>query len=718
MATLAYPDKYVLSSRFSSSILKAVFSVRLYSISSDENKTLLFSNGKSHLFFFFFSLSMILNNRFHAATKVAKLPSLESTFTDETRLLLYALKSQAMHGPTEIKSKWHMTREERGKYETWANLGKMSNFEAMRLYVKLLEEEDKYWYEAIDEETMEIKENFGKVMTEEERMNSNNASACARVKKVAKWAEAMERGRWETTTTTTTSTSKPPCPRYQHGATLTGDGSKMIVSGGCYRGRFVADTYAFDVAASRWRKMEYTEDERVWGKSFKQEEKESLAPISGHRLITLKDGYTYSFGGKFSKGSKRANDTDLAVFRLALMEAEENSSSSSSTSVLKGAWIPVHVKGKRGPCARRGMSVTKVGKDGDVVVFGGEDEDRRYLNDCWRLDFKTMSWVACDENTNALTGNSSEDQKEKAAVASVSATFVTPAARAEHVAIPWGRDKMIIFGGTGASFKCFDDLYALDVSSGKWKAVSASSSSNNNVSKTPLARAGHCVASLKNDRYALIIGGGNNQNGVLETAILDLNEVKWITSDDENNPEFMKFESPKFVGEGMSAVSFESVDGNESVLMTFGGYNGSCGNDLQVYKLPNEFPTRGTTIAKETTTTTGKTTTTPSTNNNNNNNKGDGEDEKKIAELHHLLTQAREEANQIRADARLVVDAHASLQSKLEHTERMRVDAESLLKSERKIKAQLNDKLERLDRENLRLRERLKEYEGNNKAWF
>ena len=662
---------------------------------------------------------MIINNRFHAATKVAKLPSLESTFTDETRLLLYALKSQAIHGPTEIKSKWHMTREERGKYETWANLGKMSNFEAMRLYVKLLEEEDKYWYEAIDEETMEIKENFGKVMTEEERMNSNNASACARVKKVAKWAEAMERGRWETTTTTTTSTSKPPCPRYQHGATLTGDGSKMIVSGGCYRGRFVADTYAFDVAASRWRKMEYTEDERVWGKSFKQEEKESLAPISGHRLITLKDGYTYSFGGKFSKGSKRANDTDLAVFRLALMEAEENSSSSSSTSVLKGAWIPVHVKGKRGPCARRGMSVTKVGKDGDVVVFGGEDEDRRYLNDCWRLDFKTMSWVACDENTNALTGNSSEDQKEKAAVASVSATFVTPAARAEHVAIPWGRDKMIIFGGTGASFKCFDDLYALDVSSGKWKAVSASSSSNNNASKTPLARAGHCVASLKNDRYALIIGGGNNQNGVLETAILDLNEVKWITSDDENNPEFMKFESPKFVGEGMSAVSFESVDGNESVLMTFGGYNGSCGNDLQVYKLPNEFPTRGTAIAKETTTTTRKTTTTPSTNNNNNNSKGDGEDEKKIAELHHLLTQAREEANQIRADARLVVDAHASLQSKLEHTERMRVDAESLLKSERKIKAQLNDKLERLDRENLRLRERLKEYEGNNnKAWF
>ena len=386
---------------------------------------------------------------------MADLPSLESTFTDETRLLLYALKSQATHGPTEIKSKWSMTREERGKYETWANLGKMSNFEAMRLYVKLLEEEDKNWWEAIDEDTLEIKENYGKAMTEEERMNSNNASACARVKRVAKWAEAMEGGRWETMEATSTSASKmvKPCPRYQHGATLTSDGSKMIVSGGCYRGRFVADTYVFDVAASRWRKMEYTKDEKVWGKSFKEDEKESLTPISGHRLITLKDGHTYSFGGKFSKTSKRANDTDLAVFRLVLLEGE-----TTDDNVIKGAWIPVHVKGKRGPCARRSMSVTKVGKDGDVVVFGGEDGDRRYLNDCWRLDFKTMSWVACDENTIAVTGtsnnnNSSENKTSSTAV-------ITPAARAEHVAIPWGRDKMIIFGGTGASFKCFDDLYA------------------------------------------------------------------------------------------------------------------------------------------------------------------------------------------------------------------------------------------------------------------
>ena len=46
---------------------------------------------------------------------MADLPSLESTFTDETRLLLYALKSQATHGPTEIKSNGQ--HDERGTGE-------------------------------------------------------------------------------------------------------------------------------------------------------------------------------------------------------------------------------------------------------------------------------------------------------------------------------------------------------------------------------------------------------------------------------------------------------------------------------------------------------------------------------------------------------------------------------------------------------------------------
>ena len=71
---------------------------------------------------------------------------MEASFGDETRLILYALESQAERGPCEPRSKWGMAAEERAKHETWANLGKMEPFEAMRLFVKLLDDERPGWW--------------------------------------------------------------------------------------------------------------------------------------------------------------------------------------------------------------------------------------------------------------------------------------------------------------------------------------------------------------------------------------------------------------------------------------------------------------------------------------------------------------------------------------------------------------------------------------------
>ena len=71
---------------------------------------------------------------------------MEASFGDETRLILYALQSQAERGPCEPRSKWGMAAEERAKHETWANLGKMEPFEAMRLFVKLLDDERPGWW--------------------------------------------------------------------------------------------------------------------------------------------------------------------------------------------------------------------------------------------------------------------------------------------------------------------------------------------------------------------------------------------------------------------------------------------------------------------------------------------------------------------------------------------------------------------------------------------
>ena len=458
--------------------------------------------------------------KFYAATKVANVPKIESQFTDETRLLLYALKEQALNGPTEIRSKWQMTREERGKYETYYNLGKMDRFEAMRLYVKLLSEENEKWFELVNAKG-EVDERYLELLMEREGQGrgvyERQSLGAQKVKAITYYASTSDQlQQWETVDVSSSSFIKP-CPRYQHGACVNQLGTKMIVSGGSWKGRFLSDTFVFCFMKQRWLKVEYSTINK----------EEVLPAISGHRLVTLRDGHCYSFGGKFSKTSKKAQDTDLAVFKLVLMDEEKKdniaSPSHDGDASIKGHWVPVHIKGKRGPCARRGLSCTKVGNDGDVIIFGGEDEERRYLNDCWRLDYKTMSWVDCATITQQ-GGSTSVDTNNTA-----NAAVITPQARSEHVAIPWGRDKMIIFGGTGASFKCFDDLYALDINTGKWKVVTASMSSapggspvqgkKQQSATSPLARAGHCVASVKNDRYALIIGGGNNQNGVLESAI-------------------------------------------------------------------------------------------------------------------------------------------------------------------------------------------------------
>ena len=85
-------------------------------------------------------------DKFHAAVRAAKVSAHNARFSDETKLLLYALDSQARNGACPVQSKWQMSAEDRAKYETWQNLGKMDAFEAMRLYVKLLDEEVPGWW--------------------------------------------------------------------------------------------------------------------------------------------------------------------------------------------------------------------------------------------------------------------------------------------------------------------------------------------------------------------------------------------------------------------------------------------------------------------------------------------------------------------------------------------------------------------------------------------
>ncbi len=60
---------------------------------------------------------------------------------DEHLLLLYALKRQALEGPCKDSKPWGWNAEESTRWHAWSSLDAMSGVEAMRLYVRTLEEE-------------------------------------------------------------------------------------------------------------------------------------------------------------------------------------------------------------------------------------------------------------------------------------------------------------------------------------------------------------------------------------------------------------------------------------------------------------------------------------------------------------------------------------------------------------------------------------------------
>ena len=54
--------------------------------------------------------------------------------------MLYALQQQATVGPCKDPKPWGWNVVESAKWQSWHQLGEMSKMEAMRLYVRIVEE--------------------------------------------------------------------------------------------------------------------------------------------------------------------------------------------------------------------------------------------------------------------------------------------------------------------------------------------------------------------------------------------------------------------------------------------------------------------------------------------------------------------------------------------------------------------------------------------------
>eukprot|EP00850_Spirogloea_muscicola_P004934 SM000022S07148 [mRNA] locus=s22:202957:208318:+ [translate_table: standard] len=468
--------------------------------------------------------------------------------------------SQATSGPCNTAKPWGWSVVESAKWQSWKNLGNMPPVEAMRLFVRTLEEEDPDWWQRSLEEAQQAKSQAVDSQAAPAEVPGSPtvngmhppAEAPALAKELTSLAHSDEWLLQEVV-------GRKPPPRYQHAATLLG--RKMYVVGGNCNGRYLNDVQILDLSSLTWSKADYKPSTAslpppIPLPSSLPPAPPPLPPCAGHSLITW--GRTLLVIGGHTKDPSqtvtvRAFDTEAL----------------SWSELTPGGDIPV---------ARGGQSVTRAGSS--LVMFGGEDSRRRLLNDVHNLNLNTMTWSTVDTKGTR------------------------PPPRSDHAATLHNDRYLLVFGG-GSHSNCYNDLHILDLETMEWSQPQQDGA-------LPSPRAGH--AGIKVDDKWYVIGGGDNKSGVAGTAVLDLTSMQWskvtvpnpksaIASEvgfrgglivwvpecmlpglnciHEFASRIMKLSVYDTWAQGLS-VSYLQEDGG--YLIAFGGYNGRYSNEVHVFR--------------------------------------------------------------------------------------------------------------------------------------
>ncbi|XP_031103395.1 acyl-CoA-binding domain-containing protein 4-like [Ipomoea triloba] len=444
-----------------------------------------------------------------------------SKFSNDAALLLYALYQQATIGPCKIPKPRAWSPVEQSKWSSWNGLGNMASAEAMRLFVKILEEEDPGWYSRASNfvkepvEDVEINHNpnvepvgngNGNTFPETKTVPAENGNMSETQDKdvVSEGSSAVSvYDQWVAPLVS----GPRPKPRYEHGAAVIDD--KMYIFGGNHNGRYLSDLQALDLKSWTWSRVEVKET---------SEASSPTGPCAGHSLIPWEGNKLLSVGGH----TKNPSETlQVKVFDLQ-----------------SHTWSTLKTYGKP-PVSRGGHSVTLAGTT--LVIFGGQDANRSLLNDLHILDLETMTWDEMDT------------------------LGVSPSPRSDHAAAVHAERYLLIFGG-GSHATCFNDLHVLDLQTMEWSRPTQQG-------EIPSPRAGHAGATVGENWF--IVGGGNNKSGVSETVVLNMSALVWsvVTTVQGRVP---------LASEG-SSLTLSSCNG-EDVLVSFGGYNGRYSNEVNVLK--------------------------------------------------------------------------------------------------------------------------------------
>uniref|UniRef100_A0A7C8Z2X7 ACB domain-containing protein n=1 Tax=Opuntia streptacantha TaxID=393608 RepID=A0A7C8Z2X7_OPUST len=446
-----------------------------------------------------------------------------SKFKNDVALLLYALYQQATFGPCNVPKPSAWSPVEQSKWQSWNGLGNMASTEAMRLFVKILEEEDPGWYSRADinsEPVVDVQ------MHHNSKVDAviGNGNASPETKMVSTENETIGETQDKDVVSEGNGSisvydqwvappimGQKPKPRYEHGAAVVGD--KMYVYGGNHNGRYLSDLQVLDLKTWAWSRVEVKAGVQT------EESESSVLPIpcAGHALIP--------WGNKLLSVAGHTKDTSETI-QVRLFDLK-----TSTWSILKTYGKP--------PVSRGGHSVTLVGSS--LVIFGGQNAKRTLLNDLHLLDLETMTWDEFD------------------------AVGVPPSPRSDHAAAVHAERYLLIFGG-GSHATCFNDLHVLDLQAMEWSRPTQQGD-------IPSPRAGHAGVTIGENWF--IVGGGDNRGGASETVVLNMSTLVWsvVTSVQGR---------VSLASEGLSLVV--GTYNAEDVLVAFGGYNGRYNNEVRVLR--------------------------------------------------------------------------------------------------------------------------------------
>ncbi|KAI7753111.1 hypothetical protein M8C21_022588, partial [Ambrosia artemisiifolia] len=187
--------------------------------------------------------------------------------------------------------------------------------------------------------------------------------------------------------------------------------------------------------------------------------------------------------------------------------------------------------------ARSGHTVVRAGSS--LILFGGEDNKRKKLNDLHMFDLKSFTWLP------------------------LHCKGAGPSARCNHVTTLYDDKLLLVFGGTSKS-KSLNDLFSLDFETMMWSRIKIRGFH-------PSPRAGCCGVLCGTKWY--IAGGGSRKKRHAEILAFDVLKLEWSVVHTSSQQSIT-------TNKGFSLVLLQKKD--TEYLVAFGGLKKEPSDQVEI----------------------------------------------------------------------------------------------------------------------------------------